>query len=202
MLSKWLAAAALTLALGASSMAVAGVPTEKIRDTSNQVIAIIMDKNLKAPDKEPERRAKIRAIVDQRFDWTEMAKRSLGRYWLQRTPEEQKQFTKLFSDLIERTYSDSVESYKGQPFSYLSETNDGGYAVVKVSVPGENGHAVIPLEYRLLNRDNDWFVYDVTIEGVSLVNNYRTQFSDILSSSSYEKLVKRIEAKLQEKKTD
>lgn len=176
----------------------AGEPTDKVRETSDKIIAIISDEGLKAPEKDAERRAKARAEVDKRFDWTEMARRSLSRYWAQRTPQEQKEFTKLFSDLLERAYMDKVEGYKGQAISYLGETIDGEYAAVKVSIAKDSSGATIPVEYRLRHKNNDWLVYDVIIEGVSLVNNYRTQFTEILRSSTYTRLVERIQAKLRE----
>lgn len=202
MLSRWFVIGASAILLCAASVVAAGVPTEKIRDTSNKIIAIVKDSSLKSPAKEPERRAKIRAEVDNRFDWTEMAKRSLARRWAERTPQEKKDFTKSFSDLLERTYMDKVEGYKGQPINYLSESIDGDYAVVKVSVMGDDEKSVIPVEYRLMHKNNDWLVYDISIEGVSIISNYRKQFSDILASSSFATLMKRIKAKTEEKKTE
>ncbi len=123
-----------------------------------------------------------------------MARRSLARHWAQRTDEEKKEFIRLFGELLEQTYLDKVEGYSGEKVQYEGETIDGDYAVVKVKIITKK-NVDIPVKYRLKKKGNDWLVYDISIEGVSLVNNYRTQFNSILSGSSYGELVKRLKAK-------
>jgi phospholipid transport system substrate-binding protein len=182
------------LVLGITVPGLAGEPTEKIRQITDKIVSIVSDPALKDPSKVKERRNLIRSAVDERFDWEEMARRSLARHWDQRTAEEKKEFVRLFSDLLERTYMGKVEDYSGEKVRYEGETTEGDYAVVKIKIITKKNKD-IPVEYRLKKRGNDWFVYDVAIEGVSLVNNYRTQFNSIILQSSYENLVKKLREK-------
>jgi phospholipid transport system substrate-binding protein len=125
-----------------------------------------------------------------------MARRALATHWAKRTPQERKEFVPLFSDLLERTYMKKVEDYSGEKVLYEGETRDGDYAVVKVKIVTKKNKD-ISVEYRLKKEGNNWLVYDVSILGVSLVNNYRTQFNSIISQSSYENLVKKLKEKVE-----
>jgi phospholipid transport system substrate-binding protein len=181
--------------------ATAGEPLDKIRATVDDVLDMLHNEQLKGPEHAEERRAKIRQIVLQRFGFEEMAKRALGRHWSKRTPQEQRNFVDLFSDLLERSYINKIEGYGGtkQNIHYTKETIDGEYASVYSEIV--NPHDVnVEVEYRLLRRDGDWQVYDVVIEGVSLVNNYRTQFNKIILEDSYAELVKKMQNKLEQEK--
>ena len=186
------------LILGIAMPVLAGEPEEKIKQTTDKILSIVTNPALKNPAKEEERVRLIRSAVDERFDWEEMARRSLATHWAKRTPEERKEFVHLFADLLERTYLSKVEDYSGEKVRYEGETIDGDYAVVKVKIVTKKNKD-IPVQYRLKKEGNDWFVYDVSIEGVSLVNNYRTQFNSIITQSSYENLVKLLKAKVAEK---
>ena len=180
----------------------AGEPTDKVRETVNAVMDVLADEALKAPERTAERRAKIRQAVLQRFGFEEMAQRSMGQHWRKRTPQEQKEFVALFSDLLERSYIDKIESYGGgkQNIRYAKETIDkDGYASVRSEITSERGQ-VYEIEYRLLQRDDNWQVYDIVIEGVSLVNNYRTQFNKVILEQSYEQLVKQMKLKQEQEK--
>jgi phospholipid transport system substrate-binding protein len=183
------------LIVGVSVPVSAGEPTEQIKQTTDKILSIVKDPALKSPSKAKERRRLIRKAVGERFDWEEMARRSLGRYWAQRTAEEKKEFVDLFSELVERTYMGKVEDYSGEKVEYEGETIDGDYAVVKVNIITQKNRD-ISVDYRLQKEGNEWLVYDVSIEGVSLVNNYRTQFNSIILQSSYENLIKRLKVKL------
>ena len=135
-------------------------------------------------------------VLYERFDFTEMAKRSLGSEWRRRSPEEQKEFVKLFTDLLERAYLDKIESYNGENFQYLKEReDDNNYAQVDTKLVDNKGQE-FAINYRLYNMKGDWKVYDVVIENVSIVNNYRSQFTRVLATSSYEELVNRLKGKL------
>jgi phospholipid transport system substrate-binding protein len=184
----------LLLILGIAVPGLAGEPTDQVQQTTDKILSIVSDPILKAASKAEERRKRIRSAVDERFDWEEMARRSLARHWAQRTDEEKKEFIRLFGELLEQTYLDKVEAYSGEKVQYEGETIDRDYAVVKVKIITKK-NVDIPVEYRLKKKGNDWLVYDISIEGVSLVNNYRTQFNSILSGSSYGELVKRLKAK-------
>jgi len=185
----------LFLVFGITGSALGGEPTEKIRQTTDKILSILADPSFKSPSKAEERRRLIREAVEERFTWEEMARRSLANHWAQRTDEEKKEFIRLFGELLERTYMSKVEGYSGEKVLYEGETADRDYARVKVKIVTKK-NVNIPVEYRLKKEANDWRVYDVSIEGVSLVNNYRTQFNSIIIQSSYEDLLKKLKAKV------
>jgi phospholipid transport system substrate-binding protein len=174
--------------------AFAGEPTDQVRHTVDAVITILNDKDLKKPEKEKERHAKIRQTIEQRFNFAEMAKRSLAHHWKGRTPAEQKEFVSLYSDLLEDTYIRKIERYEDERVEYRAEKIEGEYATVKTVIVTTKG-TKIPVDYRIFKQGAKWEVYDIIIEGVSLVNNYRTQFNQIIRSDSYEELVRRLKKK-------
>jgi phospholipid transport system substrate-binding protein len=177
--------------------AYAGAPTDQVKQTVDKVLDILRNKELKKPTNEKKRRAEIRKVVSERFDFADMAKRSLGIYWRQRTPEERKEFVPLYTDLLERTYIKKIEGYTDEKIDYTGENINDGYAVVDTKVVTEK-NTEIPIQYRMLNENGKWMVYDVSIEGVSLINNYRNQFSSIIHQKSYEELVKKLKNKEQQ----
>ena len=172
----------------------AGVPTEKIKQTTEKIIAVLKDPNLQGPAKTKERSVKLREVANERFDWEEMAKRTLGKYWNERTPEEKKTFVPLFITLLERSYLDKVQGYSGEKVSYAGESVDGKYSVIDVKILTSQGQE-IAVSYKMKNKNDDWFIYDIVAEGVSLVNNYRVQFNSILTQSPYAVLIKKMEEK-------
>ncbi len=172
----------------------AGVPGDQVRQTTDKLLAILKDPQLKGESKRNERRDKLKELIYQRFDFTEMARRSLGSEWRRRSPEEQKEFVKLFTGLLERTYLDNIESYNGEKFQYLKEQEDNNHAQVDTKIIDNKGQE-FSINYRLHKVNGDWKVYDVVIEDISLVNNYRSQFNRVLATSSYEELVNRMKGK-------
>lgn len=175
-------------------VAYAGEPAEQVKQTTDKVLDVLKNRELQRPEKTRERRVAIRRTVNERFDFEEMAKRSLALYWKQRTPEEKKEFVSLYSDLLERAYIRKIEAYTDEKIVYTGESVEGEYAVVKTRIITKK-NVEIPIDYKLLRRGDKWMAYDVVIEGVSLVNNYRTQFNQIIRSGSYEDLVKRLRSK-------
>lgn len=174
--------------------------TDTVKKTVDDVIHIVSDRELKKKNNEQRRRAAIKRSIATIFDSQEMAKRSLGKHWNQRTPAERKQFVDLFATLLENSYAGKIESYNNEKIVYTKETLDGEYAEVKSKVitPKQDEYT---LDYRLMKKDNGtWMVYDVVIEGVSLVSNYRTQFNKIISTNGYPELVKKLQAKSNELK--
>jgi len=171
-------------------------PMDEIRQTTDKILSVVTNPAFKKPSETEEREKLIRQAVDERFDWEEMARRSLAIHWATRTAEERKEFVRLFADLVERTYMKKVEDYSGEKVLYEGETKEGDYASVRVKIVTKRGED-IPVEYHLKKEGNDWFIYDVSIEGVGLINNYRVQFHSIISQSSYENLVKRLREKVE-----
>jgi phospholipid transport system substrate-binding protein len=173
-----------------------GEVTDQVKQTVDKVIAILKDPSLQGPEQKEKRRMAIRNAVGERFDFTEMAKRSLARHWAKRSAAEQKEFVQTFSALVENSYASNIEGYTDEKVVYTGESLDGNYAEVKTKIVTAKNE--IPIDYRLLKVNAEWMVYDVVIEGVSLVNNYRTQFNKIIGQSSYEDLVQKMKAKLAE----
>jgi len=183
------------LIFGLAGLALAGEPTERIKQTTDKIIAILQDPALQEPDKEPERKRRIRLVADERFNWREMARRSLARHWKKRTDQEKEEFVALYADLLERTYMNRLENYSGEKVTYDGERIEGNYSLVDITV-FTSQDLQIPVQYRLRKRSSDWLIYDVIIEGVSLINNYRQQFNDIILKSSYEGLVEQLRKKV------
>jgi len=171
-----------------------GEPQDQLKETTDKVLSVLSNPDLKSPSKANERRERIQKIVDERFDWEEMARRSLARHWVQRTPEEKREFVPLFKELLERVYANKVEDYSWNRISYEGETIDGDYAAVKVKIFTAKDQT-IHVEYRTRKKGSHWLVYDFSVEGVGLVNNYRKQFNEIILKSSYQELVKRLKTK-------
>ncbi len=199
MASKSKAAAAfaffLVLALAFSPLyAAAGVPTDQIRATVDKALVVLKDPRLKPPAKTKERRELLRQILFARFDFTEMAKRALGPYWRRRTPSEQQEFVHLFTDLLEHAYTDTIESYTDEKIVYLGERQDGIYAEVISKILTTKGEE-FSINYKAHLVSDEWRVYDVVVENISMVNNYRSQFNRVISNDSYEELVRRLKSK-------
>lgn len=170
-------------------LSVAAAPIDQVREGVAKLLAILNDPQLKADPRQ--RREKIKAVIYERFDFTEMAKRSLGAEWRRRTPEEQKEFVKLFTNLLERAYIATVEDV--ERVHVLGERVDGEYAEVNTKLVDNKG-IEFAVDYRLHNVSGDWKVYDVVVDNISLVNNYRSQFNRVLARYSYEELVRRMKA--------
>lgn len=185
----------LTLALIQARDGSAGVPTDQMRVTVDRVLAILKDPALNSAAAKEARRSELRQAIFPRFDFEEMAKRSLGAEWRRRTPEEQKEFIRLFTDLLKESYVESIESYRGEKVIYRRESQDGDYADVATTIINAQGEE-FTIDYRLNRAGSQWKVYDVIIENISIVNNYRSQFRRILSRSSFAELLQTIRDKV------
>jgi len=175
----------------------AGEPTDQLRAQIDRVIKVLEDPELKKANRAKERRAAIRKVANDIFDFGETARRSLARHWAQRTAAEREEFVQLFADLLERSYISRIEAYGGEKITFVGETIDGDQATVRTKLTTKEG-TDIPVDYRMLKRGDKWLVYDVIIEGVSLVANYRAQFNKIILTSSYQELVKKMRTKQEE----
>jgi phospholipid transport system substrate-binding protein len=189
-----LAALAVLLAAPAAR---AGVPTDQLKVGTDRVLKILQDAELKKPEKTAERRKQIRAVANEMFDWQETGKRALGRHVRSCTPPQTAEFTPLFADLIERSYVGKIELYSGEKIAYGAETAEGDQATVRTKIITKS-NTEIPIDYRMLKAGDRWRVYDVVIEGVSLVNNYRSQFNRIIMQSDCAELLKKLKTKQDE----
>ena len=186
--------AGLTLLSIAPAWAV--TPTEQLKGSIDKIIPILEDPTLKGEARVKERRAAIRRVTGDIFDFTESARRALGPHWERRTEQERQEFARLLGDLLERAFASRLEQYGGERMQYASELVDGNLATVKTRIVTKSG-AELPVDYQVHRRGDRWLVYDVWIEGVSLMNNYRVQFNKIIQTSSYEDLVRKLKAKQQ-----
>jgi len=175
------------------SPAPAGAPTDQLKAPVDEVIRILRDPNLKSDSMVAERRAAIRKKAESIFDFQEIAKRALGRHWQSLSAGEQGEFVLLFTDLLERAYLVKIERYSGEPIVYTGDSIEGELATVKTKFITKQG-TEMPIEYRLLRHGDRWLVYDVFVEGVSLIANYRTQFDRIMRTGSYQELARRLRA--------
>ena len=173
-------------------------PESSIKETTDKIMAILADPALMPPEMAGERKKRIREAVHERFDWAEMSRRALGRHWRKRSKEEKEAFIAVFAKLLEGAYMQKVANYSGEKVGYEDERIDGKYGAVTAKIMTSNNEE-ISVEYRVKKKTDNWLVYDVSIEGVSLVNNYRTQFNNILRKSSFSDLMKRLEEKVNRK---
>ena len=180
--------AALALAVFPAAPVWAGAPTDQLRDGIERIFAILGDPAMRGDEKATQRKAAVTRIAGEIFDFGEMSKRTLGRHWEERTPAERQDFARLFTDLIQRSYFSRIDEHGSEKTLYRSETVDGKQAVVKTTLLLARG-VQMPLDYSMLSTNDRWRVYDLSIDGVSLMANYRAQFNRIIRSSSYADLV-------------
>ena len=196
---------ALALLLAAAVVAPGASPREVVQRSVTRVVEVLDAGGQASPGDRPgvvgamasvRRRAQIRAVADELFDFDEISRRALSVHWAARTPAERADFTRAFTDLLERAYLGRIESYHGEKIVYPAEKIDGDFAVVRSRiVPKRRADARAQetgLEYRLMKKDGRWKVYDVLIDGVSFVSTYRSQFDRIIKSSSYASLMDRM----------
>ena len=188
-------ASALALVLLTGPGATAGPPTDQLRESIDRALKALADPDLRKDIRTRERRAALRGIANEAFDFEEMTKRALARHWHGRTPAEQKEFVQLFADLMERSYVSTLELYAGEKIRYAGESVEGEQATVRTKIVTKQGTEV-PVDYRMHSRGDRWLVYDVVIEGISLVANYRSQFNAIIQTSTYQALVARMKTKV------
>ena len=168
--------------------------TGQLKGTIDKVIKIVKDDNLKSDKKS--RRAALRKAIDERFNYRQMVMRSLAKNWDPRSDQEKQQFTLLFKALLENSYANKLESYQDEKIDYLGETIKGKYALVKTEVVRPS--STIAVDYKLIQENGTWQVYDFVIEGVSMIRNYRSQFTKIIRKDSYEVLVQKLTDKINE----
>ena len=172
----------------------AGEATEQLRAGIRGVLEILREPDLKEPERKAERRSRIREIIHQYFDFEEMSRRSLARQWRKRTPEEKSEFILLFSRLMERNYADKLESYTDEKIVFGKEIGDPEFVKVNTKVILQDDREV-SIAYRMHKVEDAWRVYDVLVEGISFLKNYREQFRSVIRRTSYANLVKILRAK-------
>jgi phospholipid transport system substrate-binding protein len=166
--------------------------TSQLKDTIDKVIKIVKDETLK--NDQQARRATLRKTIDERFNYRQMVMRSLAKNWDARSDQERQEFIMLFKSLLENSYASKLEAYRDEKINYLDEIIKGEYALVKTEVVRRS--STIGVDYKLINENGNWMVYDFVIEGVSMIRNYRSQFTKIIRRDSYEALVQMLKEKI------
>ncbi|MGH7766932.1 MAG: MlaC/ttg2D family ABC transporter substrate-binding protein [Candidatus Binatia bacterium] len=184
-------AAAGIFLLSAPGPSTAGSATDEVRTTHEKVQAIQQDPRLRSDARKKERQSQLRQTLGRRFDFAEMAKRSLGSHWQGRTKQERTEFVKLFTDLLEASYLDQIDPYLGEKFIYVREIRDGDFSEVATKILPAKGDE-IAINYKLRADKSGWRVYDVVVENVSVVNNYRSQFKRVLNGASFQDLLHKL----------
>jgi phospholipid transport system substrate-binding protein len=190
-LTRAIAWAGLVAIVGLTAAAEAASPTDRVREYTEAVIRVLEDPSLSQPARRHERRAAVRRVAAQIFDLEETARRALGVHWQARTPAEREEFVRAFADLLERTYIARIDRYGGERVRITGETIEGDRALVRGRVATKTGRDV-EVEARMLRKQDQWFIYDVAVENVGLVANYRSQFDRIIRTSSYAELMRRL----------
>ncbi len=191
-------ALAVWMDLGLARPALGAGPQERVQATLTMVSAILGNPDFQGANKGSERKQRIRQIIFEAFDFQEMAREVLGAYWGKLTPQQRDEFTDLFGNLFERSYSRMVVRFLGERTTvYGTESIQPERATVTTTLIS-NRDAKLPVDYQLIRHDEQWMIYDVVIDGISLTMNYRAQFSKILRTSSYDVLIQRIKTKLEE----
>lgn len=198
---NWLRMGAMGLAAALVTVgpapAAAGLPTEQLRGSVERVLKTLEDPTLRGEARAAERRVAVRKIANEIFDFAEIAKRSMARHWQPLSEPQRNEFVGLFADLLERSYISKIDTYGGEKIQYTAERMDGEFATVSTRIITKNGTEV-PVDYRMIKRADRWLVFDVSIEGVSLVSNYRTQFNKIIQTTSYTELISKLRNKQDE----
>ena len=171
----------------------AGQATDALKGSVDEVVRILNDPAFNKPEKKHERRQVLVDVISKRFNFEEMAKRTVGAEWAKSSPEERREFVESFRTLLSNSYLGRIENYSGEKVHYNKEITDGEHAEVRTEI--DTGQSTIPIDYKMENAGGDWRVYDVVVEGTGLVSNYREQFKRILRKESFEALSKTIREK-------
>ena len=195
----WLLLPAIVAALlgAAPARAAAGAAADQLRPAIDHVLRILDDRTLKGPQHTAKRRAALREVIDGILDYPEAARRALGVHWQGRTAAEREQFVALFKDLVSYSYVATFDGYAGEKVTFVGEMTDVDLVTVMTRI--RNGKGVqTAVDYRMHQQGTRWYVYDVSVQGVSLVGNYRAQFNTIMRTASYDELVRRLRARVTE----
>jgi phospholipid transport system substrate-binding protein len=184
---------AVVLLTGEALVMAAQTPTDAVRTTFEKVVHVLKDQDLKQPGREQERLNRLERAIGERISYRELAKRALGPKWKELSEKERQEFVGLFAQLLRDVYANRIFQYTDEQVEYLNERLEGDFAEVKTNLRGSKVN--IPVSYRLMNQSGVWQVYDVVVDGVSTVSNYRGQFTKILQTSSYETLLERLRKK-------
>ena len=173
----------------------AGAPLDAVQTNVNKVLDVLRDPKLKAESAKGIKKEKLEAIYEQMFDEVELSRRTLGGNWNKLNPAQQKEFIQLYRQILEKAYIDKILSYTNEKIVFPKEnmlSNDQAEVQTKVITSSKE----IPIFYRMILKDGTWKVYDVVVENVSLVQNYRSQFNSILAKNTPDQLLEILQKKV------
>lgn len=197
LMNFWSAVCIAVIVFGGGGIlhAVGNDPLSQLRDGVEKLLSILKDEQLALPERQAERKKKVEEIADGLFDFREMASRTLADNWQQRTPAQKDRFENLFSRLVKQRYIGKIDSYSGQEVVFKKEIVKGKKAMIYSLVIDNNNE--IPIDYKLIQKNDKWYVYDLKIENISLVANYRSSFYGIIKKDGYDALIQRLEEKVE-----
>jgi phospholipid transport system substrate-binding protein len=197
-MKRWFGRLMLAIVLMLPIHAFAGAPLDTVKTNVNSVLDVLRDPKLQGESGKKTKEQRIEAAADRLFDFVELSKRTLGVNWNKFNPEQRKEFVRVFKTILKDAYVDKITSYTNEQVNFTKEVSLSESTVeVQSSIATKGGET--PIYYRVMKRETDWKVYDVVIEGVSLIANYRTQFREILANNPPEKLLETLRKKVGEK---
>jgi phospholipid transport system substrate-binding protein len=197
-MKRWFCRLTLAVLLILPLNALAGVPLDTVKANANGLLDVLRDPKLKGEAGKKVKEQKIEAAADRLFDYVELSKRTLGLSWNKFSPEQRKEFVELYRTILKNAYVDKITAYTNEQVNFTKETSlSETTAEIQSVIVSKSGET--PINYRVMKKENAWKVYDVVIEGVSLISNYRTQFREILGNNPPEKLIETLRKKVGKK---
>ena len=194
-MKKWLAILSILMVFVLAVPVYAGIPLNTAQSAVNRVLEVLRDPKLKSPAAKEIKKEKLRIIYKDMFDEIEFSRRTLARNWNKFTPAQRAEFVNLFEQVLEKAYIDKILAYSNEKVNFYKETmisENQAEIQSRIITPSKE----IPINYRMIRKGNQWKTYDVVVENVSLVQNYRTQFNDILASNTPEQLLEILRKKV------
>jgi phospholipid transport system substrate-binding protein len=192
---KWLIGLILLTLLQVSFPAFAGVPLDTVKANVNGVIEVLRDPKLQGESGTKVKEQRIATAAEKLFDFVELSKRTLGLNWNKFTQDQRKEFVELFKSILKDAYVEKITAYTNEQVNFTKEVPLSEDTVeVQSDIVAKSGQ--VPIYYRVIKKDSEWKVYDVVIEGVSLVSNYSTQFREILANNPPEKVLETLRKKV------
>jgi len=181
-MKKWVTLATLLIFLMVPFLASGGVPLDTVKTNVNSVLDVMRDPKLKGDAGKKAKEQKVMAAAEKLFDFVELSKRTLGLNWNKFTPEQRKEFVELYKTILKDAYVDKITAYTDEKINFTKEVSLSE-TTIEVQSTIITKTTEVPVYYRVIKKDSEWKVFDVVIEGVSLINNYRTQFREILGNN-------------------
>jgi phospholipid transport system substrate-binding protein len=182
----------LGLLFSARTPAVAGQPADQLAFQIDRVLAVLGDPAFRGDDRSTPRRQAVRRVTDELIDWNEMGRRTLGAHWQTLPDGDRTAFVTLFSELLKRAYLKNLDRYAGEKIVVTGDSLDGDRAVVQARVVGRGGHNGMPLDFAMVRDGDRWRVWDIRMQGTSMVGGYRAQFARLLQTETYDTVIRRL----------